>query len=240
MSEVNKNGLPRYIPEGVKRTVRKRDGFGCIFCATPIIDYEHVDPLFVDAHEHDPNAITLLCPTCHRKVTAGQISKSLVKETMKNPAARKAGKIADQVYFCDTHPTVIVGGMQFTRCNIPIHIHGYDVFLIDCEDGKFLLSAQFWDSKGRKTLEIIKNEWVVSSDVMWDFKVEGNRIHIQEKEKKPAMIIRVRENKELIIERFDMLIDGLRVHGNENELNIGKLKMMGCSVTDGLYGMMFS
>lgn len=240
MSETNQHGLSRYIPADVKREVRKRDGFGCVFCATPIIDYEHVDPLFVDAHEHNPAAITLLCPTCHRKVTSRQISKELVKQAMQNPAAKQAGKIRDQVYFCDAHPTIIIGGQQLIRCQIPIHILGHDVFKIENEDGKYLLSAQFWDSQGRQTLSIIKNEWVVTSDNVWDFKVEGNRFHIQEKERKTAMIIKVENNQELIIEHCDMLINNLRVYGNDKELTIGTHKMIGCGMSDCVYGMRFS
>lgn len=240
MSETNQYGLPRYIPEKVRREVRRRDGFGCVFCATPIIDYEHVDPLYVDAHEHLAAAITLLCPTCHRKVTSRQISKDLVKEAMKNPAAKMAGVVRDQVYFCDTHPTVIIGGQKLIRCKIPIHISGHDVFKIEHEDGKYLLSAKFWDSEGKQTLSIVKNEWIVSSDNVWDFKVEGNKFHIKEKEKKTAMTIRFENNQELIIEHFDMLINNTRVHGNDKVLNVGWIKMSGGTVSDSLYGMMFN
>ena len=87
----NIHGLPREIPASVKKEVRKRDGFGCVFCAVPIIEYEHVDPLFAEAKEHKSSGITLLCPTCHAKVTKNQISKELVKDAMERPAALRGG-----------------------------------------------------------------------------------------------------------------------------------------------------
>lgn len=221
MSDVNKHGLKRYIPEDVRRHVRVRDGFGCVICATPIVDYEHVDPEFVDAHRHDADAITLLCPTCHRKVTGKEISKDLVKKAMRSPAAKQRGTIGDTLYFCDSHPTVIFGGATFVHCEIPLQLLGEDVISITEEDGKYFLNAKFWDSQGKQTLSIIKNEWVVSSENVWDFVKVANRFHIQEHAKEPAMIIEVRDNSTLIVQRFNMFVQGrYKVIGDESTLKI--------------------
>ncbi|WP_053143697.1 HNH endonuclease [Erwinia billingiae] len=238
MSSFNRYGLPRHIPEKVKRVVRQRDGFGCVLCATPIIDYEHVDPLFIDATCHDPAAITLLCPTCHRKVTSGQISKELVKKAMRDPAAKKAGQIGEQIYFCDSHPKVIFAGASFTRCDVPIHILGEDLISIDFVDGKYLLSACFWDEDGEQTLKIIKNEWVVSSEKVWDFRVIGNRIQIHQRMKKPAMTIRVENNNTFIVENFNMLIKNrVRIEGNQEKVIINGNHFPAFNAIDCTYGI---
>jgi len=67
--DVNKHCLKREIPAAVKRTVRQACGFGCMVCGEAIYEYEHIDPEFAEAKEHSPDAIGLLCPTCHARVT---------------------------------------------------------------------------------------------------------------------------------------------------------------------------
>lgn len=221
MGGTNKHGLKRYIPEDIRREVRIRDGFGCVICATPIVQYEHVDPEFVDTRSHESYAITLLCPTCHMKVTGKEISKDFVKKAMKSPAAKKKGVVGDTLYFCDTHPTVIFGGATFVQCEIPLQLLGEDVISITEEDGKYFLSAKFWDSQGKQTLSIIKNEWMVSSDNVWDFVKVANRFYIQEHAKEPAMIIEISENNTLIVKRFNMFVQGrYKVIGDERTLKI--------------------
>ena len=60
MANTNDHGLSRTIPEGVKREVRQRCGFGCVICGLGFYDYEHFAPDFVDATEHNPAGMTLL------------------------------------------------------------------------------------------------------------------------------------------------------------------------------------
>ncbi|WP_140145769.1 HNH endonuclease, partial [Vibrio parahaemolyticus] len=79
MSDKNKHGLSRYIPEDVKRKVRQKCGYGCVVCGTAIVEYEHVDPEFSEAKEHDPDKIVLLCSQCHAKVTRKFLSKESIK-----------------------------------------------------------------------------------------------------------------------------------------------------------------
>jgi hypothetical protein len=75
----NRFGLSRDIPRGIKREVRRRSGFGCVICGCAIFEYEHVDPPFSEAKQHDPSGITLLCGQCHSYVTRGVWSKDKVQ-----------------------------------------------------------------------------------------------------------------------------------------------------------------
>ncbi len=92
----NKYGLKRSIPAEVKREVRKRCGFGCVICGNGIDDYEHVDPPFKDAKEHDPNGIALLCPNCHAKKTRGFGSANIVCNALKKPFCFSKGYTAEK------------------------------------------------------------------------------------------------------------------------------------------------
>ena len=81
----NKAGLSRTIPNGTKRLVRQRCGFGCVICGNAIIQYEHFNPEFENATKHDSNGITLLCGYCHDLKTRGFLSVDSVIAANKNP-----------------------------------------------------------------------------------------------------------------------------------------------------------
>jgi hypothetical protein len=76
---VNKHGLSRYIPADVARRVREHSKQGCIFCRALICEYEHIEPEFAEAKEHDADRICLVCPSCHRQITSGLITKAQVR-----------------------------------------------------------------------------------------------------------------------------------------------------------------
>ena len=227
----NIHGLPREIPAAVKREVRQRDGCGCVFCAVPIIEYEHVDPLFADAEEHNASGITLLCPTCHAKVTKNQISKELVKHAMERPAALRGGQIGDELLFTQSHPTVVVGGATFKECNIPIQFKNHEIISIRKDDDRYFLNAILWDSKGQQTLKIVDNEWTVFNENIWDLTIVGNKVTIHEKERSPTLVFKIENNNTFKIERIDMVIDGFRITGNTNFLEVNGLRMISCSMT---------
>ena len=56
----------RNIPEDIKRTVRKKSGFGCIFCGKPLYHYEHIEDWAI-VKKHEADNITLLCTEHHEK-----------------------------------------------------------------------------------------------------------------------------------------------------------------------------
>ena len=79
MGEKNKYGLGRYIESDTRRLIRKRCGFGCVICGIGFFDYEHFDPDFAEAKEHNPEGMTLLCMQCNQKRRRGTLSASTVK-----------------------------------------------------------------------------------------------------------------------------------------------------------------
>jgi hypothetical protein len=50
----NRFGLTRDVPADIARIIRKECGFGCLICGDGFYDYEHIDPTFNNAREHDP------------------------------------------------------------------------------------------------------------------------------------------------------------------------------------------
>lgn len=164
MMAKNKNNLSRNIPERVKKEIRQSDGFGCIFCGCPIIEYEHIEPTFVEAKEHDPAKMTLLCSYHHTNVTKGIISKSQVWN-QKLLAQAKNKKI---VYADDERQNIsmlLIGTNEIhikQRCVI-LSVYQKDIIWIDKNnDGKLVLNGTFNDSKGNHIVTIKSNEYIVS------------------------------------------------------------------------------
>src|SRR4051812_17249157 len=101
------------IPEPIKRIVRQRCGFGCIFCGAPIYDYEHIEE-YNKVREHQADNITLLCPNHHREKTAGRLPANIVKE--RNVAPRNKSKpytAYHELFFRGQKFGFRLGGMWF-------------------------------------------------------------------------------------------------------------------------------
>ena len=76
----NPFGLSRHIPLKVKRDVRRKSKNGCVICRSLIYQYEHFEPEFTEATEHNADGICLLCASCHQDATSGRVSKLMVSE----------------------------------------------------------------------------------------------------------------------------------------------------------------
>lgn len=219
---MNKYGLSRAIPADVKRKVRQHCGFGCVVCGLGIIQYEHIDPEFHEAHKHESENIALLCPQCHAKVTTGFGSKQKIKLAMTAPFCRRQGFTKEVFDFCGGHPTLQFGGTTLHNCPIPIEVAGCPLFKIEkpeVEGGPFRLSGVFYDSKSKVTLQIVENEWIASSD-NWDVEVSGGVIIIREAHGKIHLRLKVAPPNKLIVDRLDMNLGGWEFKANVNFLRV--------------------
>ncbi|WP_441000273.1 HNH endonuclease [Fodinibius sp. SL11] len=222
MHSVNKYGLKRDIPASVKREVRQKYGFGCIICGSAIIEYDHFDPPYREAKEHDPEGITILCPQCHSKVSRGIWSREKVFAATESPKCLEDGYTSEIFDIGGSHPTIKFGGVTLSNCEIPVQISNIDLFKIQKPEkpgAPFRLSATFFDQEGKQTLRIEENEWVADSD-NWDLETKGPRIIIREALYDIHLIIRAMPPKGIAIERMKMRIHNHFVEGDEETLTI--------------------
>ncbi len=226
MKNTNKHNLSRTIPEPIKRQIRQNAGFGCVICGLGIIEYEHIEPEFNNAKEHNPLKMTLLCPNCHRKVTSGIWSKSKVHDAMLKPKALSQGYSNEIFDIGNGFPIIHFAGSKFQNCPIPIVIHNYPLFTIEPkqdERGYFLLGGNFTDSNGKPTLKIYKNEWIAKSD-SWDVEVVGKVMTIREKERDISLQLTAEPPDTIRITRINMRIQDSIIDGNEKEFKVSNLK----------------
>lgn len=216
-------GLSRTIPSRIKFIVRQKYGFGCIICGTGIIEYEHIDPEYKDAKKHDPDCITILCPTCHAKKTRGFLSTESVKRAMTKPKSLENGFPKDTLDLgVENFPKILFAGSIIENCPIPISINGKPLFEInppEIDKGSYRLSATFYNSKGEISLEIINNEWISTSD-NWDLEVTGGKLKIKDSQNVQTLILKVVNSDTIEIEQIHSQIQNITIVGDKNSFTI--------------------
>lgn len=189
---VNRFGLSRTIPEDIRRQIRQECGFGCVICGSAIVQYEHIDPEFADAKEHDPKKMALLCGSCHDRVTRGYWSKLRVIEARNNPKTFKNGETRDAFDFKEPFE-IIVGNNTFThtRCIVRRNC-GEEWFTVEppeSPDAPPRLNVKFFTPSGEPALIIQGNEWRCITGV-WDLKIIGQVITVYSKNKSKILAIK--------------------------------------------------
>lgn len=218
----NIHGLPRAIPSDVKRVVRQRCGFGCVICGFGFYDYEHFAPDFVDAHEHNPDGMTLLCPNCNQKRARNRLSRESVAIANQNPACIRKGYANEMFDFHSDPITIKLGGLTFYNCEHLIKVNGRSILSVlpPREVGSpVLLSGIFCDSLGRTALTIKENEWSASIG-NWDVECVGPRITIRSAPRNIVLSLKMEPPHGIIIDRIEMLFDGVRFRGGEDKIEL--------------------
>jgi len=228
LSKENKFKLSRTVPSLIKRQIRQQCNFGCVICGNAIIEYEHVDPEFNEAKEHNPEKMTLLCPQCHAKVTKGLMSKETVKRAMLNPKCCETGYSREILDIATEYPKILYGknGMYATNCSIPIQVNSTPLIEISKPDNNnepYKLSCLFYDSNNQKSLEIIDNEYYIFNN-NWDVTIEGKSIVIREGLRKihlkltftsPQIVHIEKLNMNYFGHMFEVDDSGFKMNGNQ-------------------------
>lgn len=207
MTETNRQGLSRYIPEQIARKVRQECGFGCVICGTALYHYEHISPEFKDAFSHDVENIALLCAMHHDLVTRGHLSKSAVAKARLAPKAKETGVAGSAFEIGSQGFKVLIGGATFEggACVGALGELPLLLLLPPEEQGEpARLTAFFPASDGGWSLAIIRNEWRVLADTAWDVTVVGPEITIRRKAEETVLQFRMQPPYRFEIIRLDV------------------------------------
>ena len=240
---VNRFGLSRRIPDAVKMEVRKRCGFGCVSCGRGIIQYDHFDPEYVDAAEHNVDGITLLCGACHDEKNHGLLSNSQVAEMNADPYCAKNGNAFGKFRLTGNNPVVLLGTSEFRQCKVILEVAGERVLWFTKPDDPsedFHLNARFRDETGAVVFEISKNEWIVG-DELWDVSTSGNGIVIRSRARNYSLILRFLPPETIKIERAKISHKGATVEITKDGSIVDAFmnRFSGCSATNCYTGIKF-
>lgn len=215
---INKYGLTDTIPNPVKREVRQRCGFGCVNCGNAVYQYEHLEPTFAEAKEHNPEHIVLLCGGCHDRVTRTILSKETIKLRSQKPICKQKGFSFGPFDLGLVEPIVKIGTLTCKNVESLIQIDGESILSIKKPEGEgtpFRINAYLTDRDGVEILKITDNEWVTSTS-NWDVEVVGPKITIRKNLGDITLILRTEAPHTLIVERLEMIHRGVRISCSEN------------------------
>ncbi|WP_445398991.1 hypothetical protein [Zobellella sp. An-6] len=163
---INKYGLKRYIPADIRSKIRKNSGFGCVICGCVLVDYEHIEPEFHNAKEHDPDKMTLLCISCHGRVTRKLISKNQVWEARSNPKALQDGAVHDLLFTDTENMEIRIGNSRYKDTKVILTIHGKPILWFEPpveENELYNLCAIFCDDSGKPISYVNRNQFIAFS-----------------------------------------------------------------------------
>lgn len=215
------NEAVRTIPQPVRREVRRRCGFGCVICGSPIYHYDHMMDWAI-YRRHNPDEITLLCPTHHQEKNSGLLSITTIEKHNRKPFNKNI--LLSPKWKLNYYREIqsVVGGMVFNTV-MPhekvsekffttfLQIGPFPIIWFNIEEGNLLLNAVFYRN-GVPIFVISDNEFVYSTE-MWDIEFVGRTLTVREAHRKIMLKI-----------TFD-------VSNNQVIFNQGDLRMLGREIT---------
>ena len=206
----NQFGLSRDIPDNVAREVRRRSGFGCVFCGLFISDYEHIEPEFRNAKEHDPARICLLCPNHHRKVTNRLVTKMQVFAAYAKPKALQNGFAHEEPDFISlTRPCrVAVGSISFEDPGEILRVDGRTILGLRDDEGRVTLDGIFFDRNAKEILRIEGNIWR-GATTNWDVEFEGRTLTLRHGPADISLVVDLTESRALHFRHIHLRTPGL-------------------------------
>lgn len=226
MANTNKHGLSRHIPEKVKYEVRKNSGWGCVICGSGIIHYDHVEPEFVDCIDHNPNDITLLCPTCHDKKKRKFLTVATIRRAMQNPKPLQQGFSSELLDVGTQLPNVLFAGNYISSCRFPLLVDGVPFMEIKPPEepgAPYRISAVFFNLEGQISLQIVDNEWIAFNS-NWDIEAKAGKLKVLFAEKMYSLILNVTNENILEIEYIHCIMGNKLINGNRAILSVKNLE----------------
>lgn len=170
MTDTNRYGLRRHVPEDIARAVRRRCSFCCVVCGEALVQYHHFNPPFEDCTAHNPDGITLLCGTCHDK--AGTLLSNVDVEAADH--RRRIERVDAEISALRfSLPTIcVLGSILMTGMDGPlITLEGVEVLGLRVgELGQPEVNARLFDSDGKEAV-VIERNIITAREHAWDVKL---------------------------------------------------------------------
>jgi 5-methylcytosine-specific restriction endonuclease McrA len=225
------------IPAPVKRAVRQRCGFGCVFCGLPFFQYDHMTD-YSAVREHTADNLTLLCHRHHGEKTARLITADQVRQANDNPFALRAGH---------TNPwrfgNLSESPVAIKLAGVTIALQGSNArSALVVVNNRVLLGIRFagrvplmWltlaNERGETQVGIEDGELVVFPSATWDFQQKGRTITLRSAPRHIELEISMRPPGEIDVTRATLRHAGRTITAAKNELKIDDFTFSSVTMT---------
>jgi len=117
---------------------------------------------------------------------------------------------------------VVFAGVTLANCQMPVVARGLPLFMVqeaETTGAPFRLSANFFNSQGRPSLQVVDNEWRVS-EKNWDVEATGGKIVVRDAPGHISLHLVAAVPDALIVEQLDMFLAGIRFIGSPTQLRV--------------------
>jgi trigger factor len=160
--------------------------YGCVICGKPIYEYHHIKG-FQAAVGHKESEITILCDSCHRKVTNGSISHDTVKSKDARPFNRDHSATDTIWMHCGGSCEVVLGNNLVEITNLSsaaaLVMDGNPICFMKKEDDHWLLNLTIYDENDQPILAVRNNELMYRIVDIQDVDYKGGVFTIFRKDK---------------------------------------------------------
>ncbi|PXW33200.1 hypothetical protein DET57_1392 [Klebsiella oxytoca] len=215
-AQKNKHGLKRYIEADIARKIRQDAGYGCVMCGVMFVDYEHIEPEFKDAREHDPEKMTLLCKPCHDDVTYKRKTKKKVWLAKADPFTKKHGLVKG-IFDPETEfKEVKIGSLTSTGSSIFMKVFGKPIFWFsepEDPDEPIGFNAIFSSSDGM--IGYMEKNIFHGVVAKHDIDSHGFTIEIRKEKGKILLVMHIEGDATIYVERFSIDYLGYNITVNK-------------------------
>lgn len=175
----------RDIPAEIKRAVRQRDGYGCVICGHPIVQYEHFEE-YSKVGTHEESNIWLACANHHDEKHKGLLPLDKIQKARQSPYNKEHGRTAEYpLHYSGNDCAIHIGDnvMEATLSEKLSFLRGLDidneeVIGFRLENEQLLLNCRAYNKEGVILFHIQDNELVMNTD-NWDIESTSNSITIR-------------------------------------------------------------
>jgi hypothetical protein len=193
-----------------------------VICGNAFYDYEHIEPEFKDAKEHNPDCMALLCRDCHGRVPHF-LSKQAVWEGRRAPKCKSTGFSFGPLDVGKDDLTFVLGGLTFRNPSSILRVFDHELLRVEgpeAEGGPLRVSASFYDEDGKLTARIDRNRLIVITQV-WDAEVSGGTVTFRRAAGDIALRLIFFPRKGIQIDRLRLLYRGVVVEVQDDVVRVG-------------------
>jgi hypothetical protein len=161
----NSENKGRYIPEEVRKQLRKEVAFGCPIknCGSPYLSYHHFDPPYHVEKHHRPEGMIALCLHHHKAADNDAYTSSQLRSFKKYPYLKTVKQKPKGRFEWEREQLIVLmGGGAYTSNEVILRVKTKDIIWVSkSEYGYDNLNLDIYNEQGKPLFIMRDNDWLI-------------------------------------------------------------------------------